>query len=76
MISEVDVRDWDKIDVVRARAVLDDMDDLSRMNVGVVPIGQYAFFKEFIDTVETIQKRQVKQVAALLRKPPIDFFDY
>lgn len=76
MISEVDVRDWDKIDVVRARAVLEDMDDLSRMNMGVVPVDQYKFFKEFIDSVEAIQKKQVKQVAALLRKPSIDFFDY
>lgn len=66
-ISEVDVRDWSKIDVDKAREVLEDLDDLSRMNIGVVPVGQYNFFKEFLDAVEAIKKKQVPQVPALYK---------
>lgn len=67
MISEVDIRDWDHIDVKRAREALENVDDCMRMGP-VHAFGAYNFLKQFFDSVEQIQQKQVKQVAALLRK--------
>lgn len=67
MISEVDIRDWNrKID--NAKSCLEDMDDCARMGP-VTPIGAYDFLKTFIKDVENHFQSQQKQVAALFQPP-------
>lgn len=61
-ISEVDIRDWDKIDIEGARDIL--------KRDGRVERG-YAFFEHFVNQVELLKQQQIeaskKQVAALFR---------
>lgn len=64
MISEIDVQDWDK---VNPNTALENLDNLK------YAVGTIAFYddfhelKEFINKVELIRRKQVKQVAALLK---------
>lgn len=48
----------DDLDVSKAREVLEDLDDFSRMTCGVAPIGQYKFLSEFLMIVEELQIRK------------------
>lgn len=70
MISEVDLRDWEQVSPIQAKKALENLDDYSRM-AGITPIGAYNTLKEFIEQVERIQQKQVRSVAALLRKPEV-----
>lgn len=62
MISEVDIRDWDRIDIDGAKEVL--------KRDGRIERG-YAFFEHFVNQVELLRDKQIKEmnknVAALLR---------
>ena len=66
MISEVDIRDWDRI-ISSAKVALDDMDDYARMSVGVDAFGPRKNLEMFIQEVEHLIKGQQKQVAALFK---------
>ena len=72
MISEVDLRDWDKVDFDKARLAVDNLDDYSRMEVGIAPYGDTECLLAFISNVEKIYKSQLqaatKRVPAILRK--------
>ena len=57
MLNEFDLKDWDKIDVEAARKELKDT-------------GVSAYLEYFFNQVELIQKKQVKQVAALFKETP------
>ena len=59
MISDVDIRDWDKVDPKKALEVLEDLDDYARMAVSVEPTGPYYFMKQFIETVGEIRRSQM-----------------
>jgi hypothetical protein len=60
MISEIDIRDWEKVDVEAARQEL--VYTQEYYGVG------FQHLWDFIDAVELIQKKQVKQVAALFKQ--------
>ena len=72
MISEVDLRDWDKVDFDKARLAVDNLDDYSRMEVGIAPYGDTECLLTFISNVEKIYKSQLqaatKHIPAILRK--------
>ena len=59
MISEVDIRDWDKIDVKAARDQLDHVSANTGFYMNEID--------NFITQVELIQKKQVKQIPALFK---------
>jgi hypothetical protein len=63
MISEVDIRDWDRIDIVKARDIC---------AIQVDPEDQWDFLEDFFNSLMSIKDKQMqlatKQVAALLRK--------
>lgn len=67
MISEVDIKDWDR-DIKSARAALEDLDDFSRMG-GVDPYGPYGQIEAFITRVEELVHNKNKQVAVLFQPP-------
>ena len=67
MISEIDLRDWDKIDPKKALEVLEDLDDYARMGVAVEPTGPYHFMKQFIEVVQEIRHRQMPKIPSLLK---------
>ena len=64
MISEVDIRDWEKVDVKAARHELDHIYATTGFAMPEID--------DFIKQVELIQRKQVKQVAALFKKSLID----
>ena len=70
-ISEVDLRDWDKVDCAAAREAADAMDDFARM-ANIKPIGPYKTLLDFILKVEEIKlnalRAATKRVPAILRK--------
>lgn len=59
MISEIDVRDWDKVDCKKIRREINEIEWQVLPDLGVL--------LDFVNQVELIQKKQVKQVAALLK---------
>ena len=67
MISEIDIRDWEKVDTAKARECVDSLDDFARMGAGVNAHGNVNFLMNFITQVELIQKKQVKQIPALFK---------
>lgn len=67
MISEIDIADWEKIDIVAAKEALDNMEDFSMMGCSVNPIGAYCVLEKFIKEVELLQKKMIKQVPALFK---------
>lgn len=69
IISEIDIKDWDK-SIKEARRAVDNLDDYSKMEVGVNPIGDVFFLELFINKIEALVKSNVSQVPALF-KPPI-----
>lgn len=58
MISDVDLRDWEKLDHKKIRDMLKEVDN-----------GSYYFdvLRGYVDSVEAIMKKQVPQVAVLLK---------
>lgn len=72
MISEVDIRDWEKIDIQKAKEVVDDLDDFARMDKGVEAVGAIKFMQDFFQQLELIRDKQLKaaqsRVPALFRK--------
>ena len=68
MISEIDIRDWEKVDVKAARISLVNIDDAIDRVGGVYQHHSLKTIADFINAVELIQKKQVKQVAALFQK--------
>lgn len=67
MISDVDLRDWDR-SIKAARQAVGDMDDYAIMNVGLNPIGARNFLNSFIEKVEALVYSDEKQVAALFKE--------
>ena len=67
MISEIDIRDWEK-SIRAARLAVDDMDDCARMDVGLNPTGARNFLNSFIEKVEALVYSNEKQVAALFKE--------
>lgn len=64
MISEVDVRDWDSADPQKALESLDNL----KYAVGTIAFyDDFHALKQFIQNVELIRRKQVKQTAALLK---------
>lgn len=64
MLSEVDIRDWDKVNPQQA---LENLDNL-KYAVGTIAFyDDFHYLKEFIQNVELIRRKQVKQTAALLK---------
>lgn len=60
MLSEIDLRDWDKVDIASAKAELESI--ASNYGVG------YQYVWDLLDQVEAIMKKQVPQVAVLLKE--------
>lgn len=67
MISEVDIRDWNKINIPKARLALEEATPDAFQYPHVLKHRKY--LEELIDTVAAIQKRQTEKLPALLRKP-------
>ena len=67
MISEVDIRDWDRVDIPQAKVALDNFDDYARMS-GIEPIGPLFVLNQFIQHVEEIKKKQTKHIPALEKR--------
>lgn len=64
MISEIDVRDWASVNPQEA---LENLDNL-KYAVGTVAFyDDFHHLKKFIENVELIRRKQVKQTAALLK---------
>lgn len=59
MISDVDIRDWEKVDIANAKKELERIS--SNYGVG------YQYVWDLLDQVEAIMKKQVPQVAVLLK---------
>lgn len=71
MISDVDVRDWEHIDVIKAKRALNNLDNYSRMGLSSLPEGPHKILKSFIEEVESVQRRGKKQIAALFQSPVV-----
>lgn len=67
MISEIDIRDWDKVDIKSAKTDIQLAEELGDFSPDF-----FNDLKYFVEQVELIQKKQVKQVAALFKKSLID----
>lgn len=61
-------QEWALIDVDKARECIDDLDDFSRMTVGVAPTGAMNFLEEFLERVELLKRKQIK-TCRILQKP-------
>ena len=66
MISEVDLRDWEKINIPKARLALEEATTDAFQFPHVTKHRKY--LEDLIDTVAALQKRQAAVVPALLRK--------
>ena len=66
MISEVDIRDWEK-SIKAARTAIDDLDDFAKMEASVDPIGARNFLQSFVDRVEAAVYFNQKQIPALCK---------
>lgn len=62
MISEIDIKDWEKIDTVRAYEAVTDLTNQ------VNEPDAYASLMRFITDVHIMQKRYVKQIPALFKE--------
>lgn len=59
---------WKDIDIKKAREVVDDLDDFSRMTIGVAPTGAMKFFEDFFNKLELLKQEEIK-VCRILQKP-------
>lgn len=64
MISEIDVQDWDS---VQPNTALENLDNLKYNVEAIAFYDDFHKLKEFINKVELIRRKQVKQVAALFK---------
>lgn len=65
MISEVDIRDWDNADPQKALESLDNL----KYAVGTVAFyDDFHHLKQFIQNVELIRRKQVKQTPVLFTR--------
>jgi hypothetical protein len=62
MLNEFDLKDWDKIDCEQIKKLVENEYDWATL-----PYDVYEKMMSFIEQVELIQKKQVKQVALLLK---------
>ena len=62
MLSEIDLRDWEKVDIPRFKKVVQ-----TDFDWGTLPYEMYAEIMRFVDGVESIMKKQVPQTAVLLK---------
>lgn len=67
MLNEFDLKDWDKIDCEAAKHAASDLSDYHD------PTG-LKYLQEFIEQVELIRRKQVKQIAVLLKPKYCDDF--
>lgn len=67
MISEVDIRDWDRVNIPQAKVALDNFDDYARM-AGIEPIGPLFVLNQFIQYIEEIKKKQTRHIPVLEKK--------
>lgn len=68
MISEIDIRDWDNIDVQAAKQDLQDVTDLWLVDAIEIPAMKLNHLKTFIENVESLKKKNTKQVPRLFQK--------
>lgn len=61
MLNEFDLKDWDKIDCDLIRKRINDIEWQVLPDLGTI--------LEFVDQVELIRRKQVKQIAVLLKGP-------
>ena len=66
MISEIDLRDWEYVDIEKAREMLEDFDAFARMS-NVIPTGQYGYFRNLLDQIELFQQKTLKQIPKLFQ---------
>jgi len=59
---------WNDIDIKKAREIIDDLDDFSRMTVSIEPIGALKFFDDFFNKLELLKKKEI-EVCRILQKP-------
>lgn len=65
MLSEVDIRDWDRVNPEKAIQSLDNL----KYAVGTVAFyDDFYHLKQFIQNVELIRKKQVKQIPVLFTR--------
>lgn len=62
MISEIDIADWEKIDLKEAEKALD-------KSYYHQDVDGYMYLWRMFKDLELIQKKQVKQVPALFKEP-------
>lgn len=67
MISEIDIRDWDKLDTVAARESVIHLDNMIDQSGGGYAFAYINTLTDFINKVELIKKSQVKQIPALFK---------
>lgn len=64
MISEIDIRDWDNVDINEAKTQLRTLGHALHNDVF---LEEYNYLVKFINSVELIRKKQVKQIPALFQ---------
>lgn len=64
MISEIYIRDWDKIDVNEAKTSLQNLGQAIHNDVF---LDDYNNIVKFLNEVELIRRRQVKQIPVLFK---------
>lgn len=68
MISEIDIHDWDEINIPKAYSDLDDLDGLTHPDGRGERADKYFnSVKKFIESVELLRDKQIKSVPALFR---------
>ena len=65
MISEVDIRDWEHVDVNEAKTQLRNLGHALHNDAF---LDEFNYLVRFINSVELIRKKQVKQVPVLFTK--------
>ena len=68
MISEVDLRDWERLDIQAAREVVNDLDDYAKMGVALNPVGAIRFMDRFFQQLEELKEKQLRKIPKLERK--------
>lgn len=66
MISEIDIKDWDK-SIKEARLAVDDLDDFARMSVSVTANGAVKNLEDFFNRVEKLVHQNQPQTPALFK---------
>lgn len=61
MVSDVDLRDWDHINIDLAKQALIAINDQPERNFDVDSLVAYIFLEEFVKQVELIREKALKQ---------------